>query len=79
MKTLEVVIKMAFPQRFCKMVAKTQFLEIILKFYLTKRKNGFGKLNHISFITWAVVKNPKFRVFGVSLACKKFEHLNFGC
>ena len=59
MKTLEVVIKMTFlvfkkcefPRIFCKMPAKTQFSEITLKSYLTKRKNGFEKLNHISFVT----------------------------
>ena len=57
MKTLEVVNKMAFivfkkfPQKFCKMSAKTQFFEIILKIILTERKNAFEKLNHISLVT----------------------------
>ena len=59
MKTLEVVSKMAFlvfkkckfPLIFCKMPAKAQFFEIILKIYLTKRKNAFEKLNHINFAT----------------------------
>ena len=85
MKTLEVVSKMAFlvfkkckfPRIFCKMPTKTQFSEIILKIYLTKRKNVFEKLNHINFVTWAVTENPYFRGLGISLTRKKIEHLNF--
>ena len=70
MKTLEVVSKMAFlvfkkckfPRIFCKIPAKTQFSEIILKIYLTNRKNAFEKVNHINFVTWAVTQNPNFQV-----------------
>ena len=59
MKTLEVVIKMAFlvfkkckfSRIFCKMPAKTEFSEITLKIYLTKRENAFEKLDHISFVS----------------------------
>ena len=87
MKTLEVVSKMAFlvfkkrkfPRIFCKIPANAQFCEIILKIYLTKRKNAFEKLNYISFLTWAITENPKFRVFVIFLASKKIEHLNFVC
>ena len=67
MKTLEVVFEMAFlvfkkrkiPRIFCKMPAITQYFEMILKVYLIKRENVFGKLNHISFVTWAVTENPE--------------------
>ena len=58
MKTLEVVSKMAFlvfkkgkfPRIVCKIPAKSQLSEIILKIYLTKRRNAFEKLNHINFV-----------------------------
>ena len=86
LKTLEVVSKMAFlvfekckfPRIFCRIPARTQFSEIILKIYLTKRKNAFEKLNHINFVTWAVTENPNFRVLVISLAFKKIELLNYG-
>ena len=61
------------------MPAKTQFSEITLKIYLSKRENAFEKLNHISFVSWAVTENPNFRDFVISLARKKTEHLNLGC
>ena len=87
MKTHEQVSKMAFivfkkckcPRLFSKMPTKTQFSEIILKIYLTKRENAFEKLNHISFVTWAVTENPNFRVCVKVLARKKIDNLNFGC
>ena len=61
------------------MPATTQLFEIILKIFLTKRKNAFEKLNHISFVTAAVTENPNFRVSTKSLARKNIEHLKFGC
>ena len=87
MKTLEVVIEMAFFVLkefkfrfiFCKMPAKIQFFEIILRTYLSERKNALEKLNHTSFVTWAVTENPKFRVCVESVSRKKIEHLKFGC
>ena len=59
MKTFEVVSKMAFlvfkkckfPRTLCKIPTKTQFSEIILKIYRTKRKNAFEKVNHVNFVT----------------------------
>ena len=55
---LKVVSKMAFyvfkkckfPRIFCRIPAKSQFSEINLKIYLTKRKNAFEKLNHVNFV-----------------------------
>ena len=79
MKALEVVIKMAFivfkkckfPRIFCKTPEKIQFSEITLTIYMTKRENAFEKLNHISFVSWAVTENPNFRDFVISLDRKK--------
>ena len=34
-------------------------------------------MNHICFVSWAVPKNPKFRVFVPFLDYKKIEHLSF--
>ena len=73
-----VLKKCKSPRIFCKIPARTQFFEIILKIYLTKRKNAFEKLNHINFVTWAVTENTNFRVFVISLAVKKIELQNFG-
>ena len=66
-ETLKVVIKMAFlvlknNVNFPKFSARGQqnfnFLEIILKFYPTKREKVFQNLNHISFVSWGVTKEP---------------------
>ena len=50
---------------------------LILKGNRTKRKNIFEKLNHICFVSWAVIINPKIQVFLTSLARKKIEQINF--
>ena len=47
---------------------KLDFFEITFKIHPTKRENVFEKLNHISFITWAVTENPNFRVIAIRLA-----------
>ena len=44
---------------FCKVPAKTQIFETIWKIYLTERNKCFRKIDHISFVTWAVTKNNK--------------------
>ena len=62
-KTHGVIIKMAFlvfekskfPQYFEKRHQKLKFFEIILKIHPPKRENVFEKLNHLSFVNWAVV------------------------
>ena len=67
MKTLEVFIRMAFlllkivifPQISAKWQQKFKFLEIILEFQPTKRVQVFQNLNHSSFVTWALTKNPE--------------------
>ena len=58
------------------MRVKLCFFEIILKIYPTKRENAVEALNCISFVTWAVLKNPKSRVLFISLA-RKMIKLNF--
>ena len=72
-----LIKKCKFPRFFCKMPAKTQFFEIILKFHPTKRENALENLNYVSFVNWAATVNPNFRVFVLSLARKKIEELNF--
>ena len=46
---------------------------------LVHTRQVFEKLNQNNFVFWAVTKNPKFRVFLISLARKKIERLNFSC
>ena len=36
---------------------------VISKGRPTERENAFEKLNHISFLTWAVTENPNFWIF----------------
>ena len=63
-KTHEVLIKMAFlvfkkPQFSPKGQQRLKLFEIILQIHHIKRENAFENLNLISFVTWAVPKNPK--------------------
>ena len=72
----EVVIKIAFLllvkmyifSKFCKMAAKTTVSEIISSDHATKREHADEYLNHITFVTWALSKNPKLKfcyIFGL--------------
>ena len=56
---------------------RLKFLGIILEFHPYKRKNVFEKLNHICFVTWALIVNPKIQVFVISLAGTKMEKYIF--
>ena len=82
MKTIEVFIKMAFlllknlnfPQNSAKWQQKFKFSEIFLKFHPTKRES---EKNHITFIPWAVTKDPKISRFVVTLAHQKIKQLSY--
>ena len=85
MKTLEVVVKMAFlvfekrkisPQCSVKWQQKLNF-EINSKVRPTKQDIVFEKLNQISSLTWTATENTHFRGFVTSLPRKKVELINF--
>ena len=53
---------------------KLDFFENILKIDRTKRENAFEKLNHISFVTWAVTQNTNFWVLLLFWPVKKLNN-----
>ena len=59
--------KYKFPKFSAKWQQKPMLLEIFLKVRPTKRKNVLANLNYISFFTWILSENPKFRFFALFL------------
>ena len=67
--------KYNFPQFSAEWRQKLIFVEILLKIHSNEREKASENLNQISFVNLAVLKNPNFQVYVLSLASSNIEKL----